>query len=61
MYFLAALVIVCVDVMVMSSAQTMTRTGVLSGGISAVCMLNSVGERTPPCGTPVLNWRCEDV
>ena len=19
-------------------------------------MLNSVGERTPPCGTPVLNW-----
>ena len=24
-------------------------------------MLNSVGERTPPCGTPVLNWRCLDV
>ena len=21
-------------------------------------MLNSVGERTPPCGTPVLNLRC---
>ena len=19
-------------------------------------MLNSMGERTPPCGTPVLNW-----
>ena len=24
-------------------------------------MLNSVGERTPPCGTPVLNLRCEDM
>ena len=24
-------------------------------------MLNSVGERTPLCGTPVLNWRCLDV
>ena len=24
-------------------------------------MLISVGERTPPCGTPVLNWRCLDV
>ena len=40
MSFLAALVLVCADVMVMSSA---------------VYMLNSVGERTPPCGTPVLN------
>ena len=29
--------------------------------MSAVYMLNSVGERTPPCGTPVLNGRCEDV
>ena len=25
------------------------------GGMSAVYMLNSVGERTPPCRTPVLN------
>ena len=24
-------------------------------------MLNSVVERTPPCGTAVLNWRYEDV
>ena len=24
-------------------------------------MLNSVGERTSPCGTPVLNCRCLDV
>ena len=29
------------------------RTGALSGGKSAVYMLSSVGERTPPCGTPV--------
>ena len=21
-------------------------------------MLQSVGKRMPPCGTPVLNWRC---
>ena len=24
-------------------------------------MLNNVGEMTPPCETPVLNWRCVDV
>ena len=27
----------------------------LGGGKSEVYMLNSVGERTPHCGTPVLN------
>ena len=21
-------------------------------------MLKSVGDSTPPCGTPFLNWRC---
>ena len=55
MYFLAALVLMCVDVMVMSSAKAMTQTGAIGGGISAVYMLKSVGERTPPCGKPVLN------
>ena len=30
-------------------------------GVSDVYMLNSVGDRTPPCGTSVLNWRCVDV
>ena len=35
-YFFAALVLVCVYVMVMSSALTMTRTGGLGGGKSAV-------------------------
>ena len=24
-------------------------------------MLKSVGDRTSPCGTPFLNWRCVDV
>ena len=24
-------------------------------------MLESMGDRTPPCGTPFLNWRCIDV
>ena len=24
-------------------------------------MLKSVGDRTPPCGTPFLNWPCADV
>ena len=36
MYFLAVLVLVCVDVMVMSSVYTMTLTGALGGNKSAV-------------------------
>ena len=36
LYFLAALVLVCVDVMVMSSAHAMTLTGALGGGMSTV-------------------------
>ena len=51
MYFLAELMLVCVDVM--SSAYAMTWTGALSGGMSAVYMFNSVGEIA--CGTSVLN------
>ena len=31
---------------------------VLDSGMSAVWMLHSVGERTPPLRTPVLNWCC---
>ena len=46
----------CVDVMMMSSAYVVTIAyGV---GVSDVYMLNSVDDRTPPCGTPFLNWRC---
>ena len=29
--------------------------------VSDVYMLNNVGHRTPPCGTPVMNWRYVDV
>ena len=24
-------------------------------------MLKKVGDNMPPCGTPFLNWRCDDV
>ena len=44
------------DVMVMS--YVVSFTGVC---MSDVYMLNSVGDRTPPCCTPVLNCRCVDV
>ena len=47
--------LVCVDMMVMSSVYSMTCTGALGGGMSAVYMLTIVGEWTPPCGTPVFN------
>ena len=36
MYFLPAIMIVCLDVMVMSSVWTMTRTSALGRGMSAV-------------------------
>ena len=45
----------------MSSAYETSFTGAQGCGMSEVYMLNRVGERTPPCGTPVLNWRCVDV
>ena len=61
MYVLAARMLECVEVMEMSSAYVITLTGAVGVGMSAVYMLNSVGERTPPCGTPVLNCRCMDV
>ena len=39
----------------------MSCTGVCGVGLSDVYMLKSVGDRTPLCGTPFLNWRCVDV
>ena len=48
MYILAALVLVCLDVIVMLSAQDMTCTGALGSGMSAVQMLKSVGDMAPP-------------
>ena len=50
-----------VDVMVMSSAYVVSLTGACGVGVSDVHMLNSMGDSTPPCGTPFLNWRCVDV
>ena len=45
---------VCVDRMVVSSAYvTVVMFGDVGVGRSAVYMLKSVGESTPPCGTPV--------
>ena len=44
----------CVDVMVMSSV-------LLVAVVSDVYILKSVGDRTPHCGTPFLNWRCVNV
>ena len=44
----------------MSSAYVVSFIGACSVGVSDVYMLKSVGDRTPPCGTPFLNWRCVD-
>ena len=30
-------------------------------GVSDMYMLKSVGDSTPPCGTPFLNWLCVDL
>ena len=61
MFAFALLMLLCVDVMVMSSAYVVSFTGACGVGVSDVYMLKSVGDRTPPCGTPFLNWRCDDV
>ena len=41
--------------MVMSSAYVVRCTSGGGLGMSAIYMLNSVGDSTPPCGTPDLN------
>ena len=41
-----------VDVMMMSSACVMRFTSVCGVGVSDVFIVNNVGDRTPPCGTP---------
>ena len=61
MFAFAMLMSVCVDVMVMWSAYVVSFTGACGVGVSYVNMLKSVGDRTPPCGTPILYWRCVDV
>ena len=61
MFALAMFMSLCVDVMVMSSAYVVSFTGACGVGVSDVYMLKSLGDSTPPCGTPFLNWRCVDV
>ena len=36
----------------------MSFTGACGVGVSDVYKLKGVDDRTPPCGTPFLNWRC---
>ena len=47
----------CGAVIVMSSAYVVICTESGGSGMSEVYMLNSMGERTPHCGTPDLNRR----
>ena len=42
--------------MVMSYAYVVSFTGV---GMSDAYMLKRMGDQTPPCGIPLLNWRYE--
>ena len=58
MFAFAMFMSLCVDVMVMSSAWVVSFTGACRVGVSDVYMLKSVGDSTPPCGRPFLNWRC---
>ena len=51
----------CVEVMVMSSKYVVSFTGTCDVCILDVYILNSVVNRTPPCGTPVLNGHCVDM
>ena len=47
--------------MFMSSMYVVRFTCACGVGVSDVHTLNNVFDITPPCGTPVLNWRCVDV
>ena len=52
----------CDDRMVVSSAYvTVVMFGDVGIGRSAVYMLKSVGESTPPCGTPVFVFLSVDL
>ena len=50
----------CVDVMVMSSAYVVSFTGACGAVVSDV-RVDTVDDRTSPCGITVLKWRCIDV
>ena len=61
MFAFAIFMSLCVYIMVMSSAYVVSFTGACGVGVSDVYMLISMGDRTPTCGTPVLNSRCVNV
>ena len=61
MFAFAMFTSLCVDVMVMSSAHVVSFTGACGVVVSDVYMLKRVGDITPSCGTPFLNWHCVDV
>ena len=54
MFVFAMFMLLCVDVMVMSSMYSVSFNGAFGLGVSDVYMLNSVGDRTSHCG--VLLW-----
>ena len=58
MFSFAMFMSFCVDDIMTSSAYVVRFTGACGVGMSDVYMLNNVCDRTPPCGTPVLNWHC---
>ena len=57
MFYFAIFISLCDDVMVMSSVYIVNFTVACGVRLLDVYMLNHVGNRTPPCGIPVLNWR----
>ena len=61
MYSLVAFLLVCVNIMAISSAYEVSCSGDDGCGMCNMYMLKSVGDRTPLLGTPVLNWSCVDV
>ena len=50
-----------VDVMLIMPAYVVSFPGTCGVGVSYVYMLNIVDDKTPPCATPALNWRCVDA
>ena len=55
MFTFAMLLLMCIDVMVMSSEYVVNFTAACGVGMSDMYMLNNVGDKTPSCRKPVLN------
>ena len=62
MYVLHVGMIGCLPLLCLCRCVLMSSAYVVSFTVvSNVYMLNNVDDRTPPCGTPVFNWRYVDV